>query len=124
MLSLVSHGTARSRIESFILGILDSIIQNNDNRQLLYVLLLDSRRDILSRSHERMKNLISGILSEFVIDGIKREEFKVENIQDATHSLLACILLFSYEQLFIQSTKFNKKEVERMLDKLLDQLAP
>src|SRR5690242_13306072 len=40
MLSLVPHGTARSRIESFILGIIDTII-NNDNRTLLYVLLLD-----------------------------------------------------------------------------------
>src|SRR6185369_5769364 len=124
MLSLVSHGTARSRIESFILEILDSIIENNDNRQLLYVLLLDSRRDILSMSHERIKNLIAGILDELVTDGIKRKEFRVENIQEITRSLLACILIFSYEQLFIQSTKFNKKEVERMLDKLFDQLAP
>jgi len=123
MLSSVSQGTARSRIESFILGILDSVIINNDNNQLLYVLLLDSRRDILSHSHERINNLITGILNELVIDGIKRKEFKADNIQDVTRSLLACILLFSYEQLFIQSTEFNKKEVKRMLDKLLDQTA-
>ena len=119
MLSLVSHGTARSRIELFIMGILDSIIENNDNRALLYVLLLDSRRDILSHFHERIVNLIMTILNEVIVDGIRRREIIVDNIHDVTRSLLACILLFSYDQLFLQSTKSDKKEVERMLDKLL-----
>ncbi len=123
MLSLVSHGTARSRIESFILGILDSIIENNDNRQLLYVLFLGSRRDILSRSHERIKNLIAGIINEFVIDGINRKEFQVVNVKDVTSSLLAYILLLIYEQLFIKSTEIKKVEVEIMIDRLLDQIA-
>lgn len=121
MLSLASQGTARSRIESFILGILNSIIENNDNNQLLYVLFLDSRRDILSRSHERIRNLITGILNEFVIEGISRKEFKVDNIQDVTRSILACILLVSYDSIFFQSTEYNKMEVKRMLDKLLNQ---
>jgi AcrR family transcriptional regulator len=124
MLSLVSQGTARSRIELFILGILDSIIENNDNRQLLYVLLLDSRRDILSRYHERITNLITTIINEVLLNGIKRKEFHAENIQDVSRSLRACILLFSYDRLFLQSTKADKKEVVRMLNKLLDQIAP
>lgn len=124
MLSLVSHGTARSRIESFIMGILDSIIENNDNRQLLYVLLLDSRRDLLSRFHERIANLITTIIDELLLDGIETKEFNIENIQDVSRSLLACILLFSYDQLFLQPAKFIKEEAERMLDKLLDQIAP
>ena len=123
MLSLTPHGTARSRLESFILGIMDSIIENNDNRQLLYVLFLDSRRDILSSSHERIRSLITSIINEFVIDGIKRREFKVENIQDVTRSLLACILLVSYDSLFLQSTEYNKMELKRMLDNLLNQTA-
>ena len=124
MLSRVSHGTARARIELFILGVLDSVIEDSEKRQLLYVLLLDSRRDLLSRCHACVKNLLAGIINELVIDGIRRKEFEVENLQDVTRSLLACLLFFSYEQLFIQPGKLDKREVERMLDKLLDQLAP
>jgi TetR/AcrR family transcriptional regulator len=123
MFSLVSHGTARSRIESFILGILNSIIENKDNCTLLFVLLLDSRRDILSQFHERITNLIITIINDVIMDGIGKNEIIVDNIQDVTRSLLACILLFSYDQLFLQSATHDKKEVERMLDKLLDQIA-
>ena len=122
MLSLASHGTVRSRIELFVLGIIDSI-EHNENRPLLYVLFLDLRRDILSGFHERIRNLFVTILNDLVMDGIERNELNVDNIQDVIRSLLACILLFSYDQLFLQSTRFNKMEVERMLDKLFDQIA-
>src|SRR6185369_15686815 len=122
MLSLTSHGTVRSRIELLVLGIIDSI-EHNENRPLLYVLFLDLRRDILSSFHERIRNLFVTILNDLVMDGIERNEFKVDNIQDVIRSLLACILLFRYDQLFLQSTRFNKMEVERMLDKLFDQIA-
>jgi TetR/AcrR family transcriptional regulator len=123
MLSLVSHGTARSRIESFILGIIDSIIENDDNRTLLYVLLLDSRRDILSQFHERITNLIITIINDVIMDGIRKKEIIIDNISDVTRSLLACILLLSYDQLFLQSTAYDKKEVERTLHKLFDRIA-
>jgi AcrR family transcriptional regulator len=123
-LSLVSQGTARSRIESFILGILNSIIEHNENRQLLYVLLLDSRRDLLSRFHERISKLVTSSINEVLLDGIETKEFNVENIQDVTRSFLAGILLFSYDRLFLQSTKADSNEVGRMLEKLLDQIAP
>ncbi|KAF0220271.1 MAG: TetR family transcriptional [Geobacteraceae bacterium] len=122
MLSLVPHGTARSRIVLFVQGIIDSI-ENNENRTLLYVLFLDSRRDILSRFHERIRNFIVAIINEIIMDGIKRNEFKAENIQYVSRSLLASILLFGYDQLFIQSAKYDKTEAESMLDKLLDQIA-
>jgi AcrR family transcriptional regulator len=122
MLSLVPHGTARSRIESFILGILDSII-NDDNRPLLYVFLLDSRRDILHQFHVRISNLIKTTINEVIIDGIRKREIILDNVQDVTRSLLACVLVFSYDQLFLQSAKYNKKEVLRLLDRLLDQIA-
>jgi hypothetical protein len=68
--------------------------------------------------------LITTIINEVLLDGIERKEFNVENIQDVSRSLRSCILFFSYGQLFLQSAKFNKEEIERMLEKLLDQIAP
>ncbi len=123
MLSSVSDGTARNRIKLFVIEFVDSIVVNKVNCQILFLLITDCRRDIISELHARITNVIVTILEDIIVDGIKRKEFVLVNTEDVIRPLLAYITYFIYDQQFLQYQKFNTEKKTRMLDKLLDQIA-
>jgi AcrR family transcriptional regulator len=124
LLSSVPGETARIRIKSFILKILNSISENSDNRKFILILVKGTRQDIISNFHLRVVDLIKNKLCDILVNGINSGELFIDDIEDVVRSLLSYILLCIYDNIYINPTKTNIKEVEMMLDKLLNQIAP
>jgi len=121
--SLVSRGTARVRLRSFVLKILDSIIEDAGNQRFFFVISLDPRRNNLSSFHERMRNFIAAVVELLLEEGAEKGEFETEDVKWITKVILALIDSFIYNQIFLAYPKSYRDETEKMLDVLLDQIA-
>ena len=121
--SLVSRGTARVRLRSFVLKILDSIIEDAGNQRFFFVISLDPRRNNLSSFHERMRNFIAAVVELLLEEGAEKGEFETEDVKWITKVILALIDSFIYNQIFLAYPKSSRDETEKMLDVLLDQIA-
>ena len=67
--SMVPQGTRQDRLRSFVLNILDSIIEDTGNQRFFFVISLDPRRNILSSFHERMRNFIAAVVELLLEEG-------------------------------------------------------
>jgi len=121
--SLVPQGTARVRLRSFVLKILDSIIEDAGNQRFFFVISLDPRRNNLSSFHERTRNFIAAVVELLLEEGVEKGEFETEDVQWITKVILALVDSFIYNQIFLTYPKSYRDETERMLDVLLDQIA-
>lgn len=121
--SLVSQGTARVRLRSFVLKILDSIIEDAGNQRFFFVISLDPRRNNLSSFHERMRNFIAAVVELLLEEGAEKGEFETEDVKWITKVILALVDSFIYNQIFLTYPKSYRDETEKMLDVLLDQIA-
>ncbi len=121
--SLVPQGTARVRLRSFVLNILDSIIEDASNQRFFFTIVLDPRRNTLSSFHERMRNFIAAILGLLLEEGVEKGKFETDDVKCITNMILALVDSFIYHQIFIGYSKSNRDEAEKMLDLLLDQIA-
>ena len=121
--SMVPQGTQKDRLRSFVLNILDSIIEDTGNRRFFFVISLDPRRNILSSFHERMRNFITAVVELLLEEGIETGEFNTDDVKCITKLILALIDSFIYTQIFLAYPKSNRDETEKMLDFLLDQIA-
>jgi len=121
--SLVSRGTARVRLRSFVLKILDSIIEDAGNQRFFFVISLDPRRNNLSSFHERMRNFIAAVVELLLEEGAEKGEFEIEDVKWITKVILALVDSFIYNQIFLAYPKSYRDETEKMLDVLLDQIA-
>jgi TetR/AcrR family transcriptional regulator len=121
--SLVPQGTARVRLRSFVLKILDSIIEDAGNQRFFFVISLDPRRNNLSSFHERMRNFIAAVVELLLEEGVEKGEFETEGVQWITKVILALVDSFIYNQIFLTYPKSYRNETEKMLDVLLDQIA-
>ena len=121
--SLVPQGTARVRLRSFVLKILDSIIEDAGNQRFFFVISLDPRRNNLSSFHERMRNFIAAVVELLLEEGAEKGEFEIEDVKWITKVILALVDSFIYNQIFLAYPKSYRDETEKMLDVLLDQIA-
>jgi len=121
--SLVPRGTARVRLRSFVLKILDSIIEDAGNQRFFFVISLDPRRNNLSSFHERMRNFIAAVVELLLEEGAEKGEFETEDVKWITKVILALVDSFIYNQIFLTYPKSYRDETEKMLDVLLDQIA-
>lgn len=121
--SMVSQGTARVRLSSFVLNILDSIIEDASNQRFFFTIVLDPRRNILSSFHERMRNFIAAILGLLLEEGVEKGEIGTDDVKCITNIILALVDSFIYYQIFLGHSKSNRDETVKMLDVLLDQIA-
>ena len=121
--SLVPQGTARVRLRSFVLKILDSIIEDAGNQRFFFVISLDPRRNNLSSFHERMRNFIAAVVELLLEEGAEKGEFEIEDVKWITKVILALVDSFIYNQIFLTYPKSYREETEKMLDVLLDQIA-
>lgn len=121
--SMVPQGTARVRLKSFMLNILDSIIEDTGNQRFFFVISLDPRRNILSSFHERMRNFIAAVVELLLEEGVEKGEFETDDIRCITKLILVLVDSFIYNQIFLTIPKSNRDETEKMLDVLLDQIA-
>ena len=121
--SIIPQGTRQDRLRSFVLNILDSIIEPTDNKRFFFVISLDPRRNILSSFHERMRNFIAAVVELLLEEGIETGEFNTDDVKCITKLILALIDSFIYTQKFLAYPKSNRDETEKMLDFLLDQIA-
>ena len=121
--SLVPQGTARVRLRSFVLKILDSIIEDAGNQRFFFVISLDPRRNNLSSFHERMRNFIAAVVELLLEEGVEKGEFETEGVQWITKVILALVDSFFYNQIFLAYPKSYRDETEKMLDVLLDRIA-
>ena len=121
--SLVPQGTARVRLRSFVLKILDSIIEDAGNQRFFFVISLDPRRNNLSSFHERMRNFIAAVVELLLEEGAEKGEFETEDVKWITKVILALVDSFIYNQIFLAYPKSYRDETEKMLDVLLDQIA-
>jgi len=121
--SLVPQGTARVRLRSFVLKILDSIIEDAGNQRFFFVISLDPRRNNLSSFHERMRNFIAAVVELLLEEGAEKGEFETDDVTYTTKLILALVDSFIYNQIFLTYPKSNRDETEKMLDVLLDQIA-
>ena len=121
--SLVPQGTARVRLRSFVLKILDSIIEDAGNQRFFFVISLDPRRNNLSSFHERMRNFIAAVVELLLEEGVEKGEFETDDVKCITKLILALVDSFIYNQIFLAYPKSNRDETEKMLDVLLDQIA-
>jgi AcrR family transcriptional regulator len=122
--SMAPRGTARIRLRSFVLNILDSIIKDASNQRFFFVIVLDPRRNTLSSFHERMRNFIAAILGLLLEEGFEKGEFGTDDVKCITNMILALVDSFIYNQIFLACPKSNRDEAKKMLDVLLDQIAP
>jgi AcrR family transcriptional regulator len=121
--SLVPQGTARVRLRSFVLKILDSIIEDAGNQRFFFVISLDPRRNNLSSFHERMRNFIAAVVELLLEEGVEKGEFDTEDVKWITKVILALVDSFIYNQIFLAYPKSYRDETEKLLDVLLDQIA-
>ena len=121
--SMVPQGTHQDRLRSFVLNILDSIIEDTGNQRFFFVISLDPRRNILSSFHERTRNFIAAVLELLLEEGVEKGEFETDNVTYITKLILALLDSFIYKQIFLAYPKSNRDETEKMLDVLLDQIA-
>lgn len=121
--SMVPQGTRQDRLRSFVLNILDSIIEDTDNKRFFFVISLDPRRNILSSFHERMRNFIAAVVELLLEEGVEKGEFETDDVRCITKLILALVDSFIYNQIFLTNPKSNRDETEMMLDLLLDQIA-
>lgn len=121
--SLVPQGTARVRLRSFVLKILDSIIEDAGNQRFFFVISLDPRRNNLSSFHERTRNFIAAVVELLLEEGVEKGEFETEDVKWITKVILALVDSFIYNQIFLTYPKSYREETEKMLDVLLDQIA-
>jgi AcrR family transcriptional regulator len=121
--SMVPQGTPRVRLRSFVLNILDSIIEDASKQRFFFTIVLDPRRNTLSSFHERMRNFIATILGLLLEEGVEKGEFKTDDVKCITNMILALVDSFIYNQIFLAYPKSNRDEAEKMLDALLDQIA-
>ncbi len=121
--SMVPQGTARGRLRSFVLNILNSIIEDASNQRFFFTIVLDPRRNTLSSFHERMRNFIAAILGLLLEEGVEKGEFGTDDVKCITNMILALVDSFIYHQIFLGYSKSNRDETEKMLDVLLDQIA-
>jgi TetR/AcrR family transcriptional regulator len=121
--SMVPQGTARVRLRSFVLKILDSIIEDAGNQRFFFVISLDPRRNNLSSFHERMRNFIEAVVELLLEEGVEKGEFETEKVKWITKVILALIDSFIYHQIFLGYPKSYLDETEKMLNVLLDQIA-
>lgn len=121
--SLVPQGTARVRLRSFVLKILDSIIEDAGNQRFFFVISLDPRRNNLSSFHERTRNFIAAVVELLLEEGVEKGEFETEDVKWITKVILALVDSFIYNQIFLTYPKSYRDETEKMLDVLLDQIA-
>lgn len=121
--SMVPQGTLQDRLRSFVLNILDSIIEDTDNKRFFFVISLDPRRNILSSFHERMRNFIAAVVELLLEEGVEKGEFETDDVRCITKLILALVDSFIYNQIFLTNPKSNRDETEKMLDLLLDQIA-
>ncbi|HEX2709679.1 MAG TPA: TetR/AcrR family transcriptional regulator [Candidatus Deferrimicrobium sp.] len=121
--SLVPQGTARVRLRSFVLKILDSIIEDAGNQRFFFVISLDPRRNNLSSFHERTRNFIAAVVELLLEEGAEKGEFEIEDVKWITKVILALVDSFIYNQIFLAYPKSYRDETEKMLDVLLDQIA-
>jgi TetR/AcrR family transcriptional regulator len=121
--SLVPQGTARVRLRSFVLNILDSIIEDTDNQRFFFVISLDPRRNILSSFHERMRNFIAAVVELLLEEGAEKGEFETEEVKWITKVILTLVDSFIYQQIFLGYSKSGRDETSKILDVLLDQIA-
>ena len=121
--SVVLQGTARARLRSFVLNMLDSIIEDASKQRFFFTIVLDPRRNTLSSFHERMRNFIAAILGLLLEEGIEKGEFGTDDVKRITNMIVALVDSFIYNQIFLAYPKSNRDEAEKMLDALLDQIA-
>ncbi len=121
--SMVPLGTIRVRLRSFVMNILDSIIEDASKQRFFFTIVLDPRRNILSSFHERMRNFIAAILGLLLEEGVEKGEFGTDDVKCITDMILALVDSFIYQQIFLGYSKPSRDETEKMLDVLLDQIA-
>lgn len=121
--SLVPQGTARVRLRSFVLKILDSIVEDAGNQRFFFVISLDPRRNNLSSFHERTRNFIAAVVELLLEEGAEKGEFETDDVKWITKVILALVDSFIYNQIFLAYPKSYRDETEKMLDVLLDQIA-
>ncbi len=121
--SLDPQGTARDRLRSFVLNILDSVIKDTDNKRFFFIIALNPCRTILSSFHERMRNFIAAVLELLLEEGVEKEVFEVEDVGHVTKVILAYVDSFIHNQIFLPDPKSSRDETAWLLDKLLDQIA-
>jgi AcrR family transcriptional regulator len=121
--SLVPQGTPRVRLRSFVLNILDSIIEDASKQRFFFTIVLDPRRNTLSSFHERTRNFIAAILGLLLEEGVEKGEFGTDDVKYITNMILALVDSFIYHLIFLSYSKSNRDETEKMLDVLLDKIA-
>ncbi len=121
--SLVPQGTARVRLRSFVLNILDSIIEDTDDQRFFFVISPDPRRNILSSFHERMRNFIAAVVELLLEEGAEKGEFETEEVKWITKVILTLVDSFIYQQIFLGYSKSSRDETAKILDVLLDRIA-
>lgn len=121
--SLVPRETARGRLRSFVLNILDSVIEDAGIQRHFFTIVLDPRRTMLSAFHERMRNFIAAILEVLLEDGVAGGEFEIEDVQIVRKAISAFVVSFIHNQIFIPDPAANRDETVCLLDKLLDRVS-
>lgn len=121
--SMVPQGTPRVRLRSFVLNMLDSILEDASKQRFFFTIVLDPRRNTLSSFHERMRNFIAAILGLLLEEGVEMGEFGTDNVKGITNMILALVDSFIYNQIFLGHSKSNRDDTEKMLDVLLVQIA-
>ncbi|MGE5663447.1 MAG: TetR/AcrR family transcriptional regulator [Deltaproteobacteria bacterium] len=121
--SMVPQGTVRVRLRSFVLNMLDSIIEDASNQRFFFTIVLDPHRNTLSSFHERMRNFIAVILGLLLEEGVEKGEFEIDDVKCITKMILALVDSFIYIRIFLPYPKSSRDETEKMLDVLINQIA-
>jgi hypothetical protein len=121
--SMVPRGTARIRLRSFVLNLLDSINEDASKQRFFFTVVLDPRRNTLSSFHERLRNFIAAILGLLLEEGVEKGEFGTDDVKCITNMILALVDSFIYNRIFLACTNSHRGETEKMLDVLLDRIA-
>lgn len=121
--SMVPQGTPRVRLRSFVLNILDSIIEDASKQRFFFTIVLDPRRNTLSSFHERMRNFIAALLGLLLEEGVEKGEFGTDDVKCVTNMILALVDSFIHQQIILRYSKSSRDETTKMLDVLLDQIA-
>lgn len=121
--SMVPQGTPRVQLRSFVLNILDSIIEDASKQRFFFTIVLDPRRNTLSSFHERMRNFIAAILGLLLEEGVEKGEFGTDDVKCIKNMILALVDSFIYQQIFLGYSKSIRDETTKMLDVILDQIA-
>lgn len=119
-----SQGIARERIIRFATGIFDTFVERIDVARLIYAIFFGPPQGAPYFPHEQYYDTMLHTLGGMVSDGMGQGEFRAVNADDVTWTILSCMNTIMEEQLCQIPPRVDRDGLERMLNLVLDGIAP